>query len=133
LFLDLPAEAARYDAIFMNNYIERIFGRYWGSNHVPRHTFQYDRTHLRKLLTDAGFTSVAFQYELNTGTLAASFQNVLQRNAPSLRNNPRLTYGRMKGFELLLLAVIPLNVLPWIMKRSGVMTFIARKQNLSAD
>lgn len=161
LFLDFPVSEARYDAIFMNNYIEHVlyphkelakamkllkeggvlfgevpnfdsldrsvFGRYWGSNHVPRHTFQYDRRQLGKLLADAGFTSSDFHYELNTGTLAASFQNVLQRNAPSLRDNPRLRYGRMKGFELLLLASIPLNLIPWIMQRPGVMTFVARK------
>jgi SAM-dependent methyltransferase len=161
LFLDFPASEGRYDAVFMNNYIEhvlyphkeldkairllkdggvlfgevpnfdsldrRVFGRYWGSNHVPRHTFQYDRGQLGKLFTDAGFKSFAFRYELNTGTLAASFQNFLQRNAPSLRNNPRLRYGRMKGFEYLLLACIPLNLIPWVMKRPGVMTFIAQK------
>lgn len=161
LFLDFPVAERRYDAIFMNNYIEhvlypnkeldkaarllkeggvlfgevpnfdsidrRIFGRYWGSNHVPRHTFQYDQEQLGKLLTAAGFDSFSFHYELNTGTLAASFQNLFQRNVASLRNNPRLKYGRMRGFEYLLLAVIPLNLIPWLMSRPGVMTFIAHK------
>ncbi len=103
----------------------KLFGRYWGGNHVPRHTFQYDKKQLTTLLLNAGFKEVFITSELNTGTIAASIQNYLQRNIADLRNNPKLKFGRMHGFELLLLAMIPFNIAPFFLGKSGVMKFIA--------
>lgn len=103
----------------------KIFGRYWGGNHVPRHTFQYEPNRLNELLIESGFDNIVITSEMNTGTIAASFQNFLQRNVKSLSNNPRLKYGRIKQFDLLLLAGIPMNVIPALIGKSGVMKFIA--------
>jgi SAM-dependent methyltransferase len=103
----------------------KIFGRYWGGNHVPRHTFQFEPDRLNQLLCDAGFKSVVITSELNSGMVSKSIQNYLQRNVKTLRNIPRLKYGRIKQFDLLLLAAIPLNIVFKLNGKSGVMKFTA--------
>lgn len=103
----------------------KIFGRYWGGNHVPRHTFQYEPDRLYRLLCDAGFKSVVITSELNTGMLAKSIQNYLQRNVKTLSNNSRLKNGRMKQFNLLLIAAIPFNFILKLIGKSGVIKFTA--------
>ncbi len=105
----------------------RWFKRYWGGNHVPRHTFQYDRAQLHSHLSAAGFSDIKINYELNSGELAASIQNWLQRNVPDLSNNPALTYGRMKGFNALLLFFLPLSAMLALIRQSGIISFQARK------
>lgn len=103
----------------------KIFGRYWGGNHVPRHTFQFEPDRLYRLLRDAGFKSIVITSELNTGMIAKSIQNYLQRNVKSLSNNSRLKHGRIKQFDLLLLAAIPFNIVLKLIGKSGVMKFTA--------
>ena len=103
----------------------KIFGRYWGGNHVPRHTFQYEPDRLYRLLCDAGFKSVVITSELNTGMVAKSIQNYLQRNVKTLSNNSRLKNGRMQQFDLLLIAAIPFNIVLKLIGKSGVMKFTA--------
>lgn len=104
----------------------RVFGRYWGGNHAPRHTFQFDPTTLRALLREAGFTRVEFQQLLNPGHFALSIQNWLQRHR-DLRNNPRVRNGRAPEFALYLLATAPLNALAAALGKSGTMSFVARR------
>lgn len=103
----------------------KLFGRYWGGNHVPRHTFQYEPDRLNRLLRDAGFKNIVITSELNTGTIAASIQNYMQRNVENLSNNSRLKYGRIKQFDLLLIAAIPFNIILKVFGKSGVMKFTA--------
>ena len=103
----------------------KIFGRYWGGNHVPRHTLQYEPDQLYRLLRDAGFKNIVITSELNTGMVAKSIQNYLQRNVKTLSDNPRLKYGRIKQFDLLLIAAIPLNTVLKLIRKSGVMKFTA--------
>ena len=52
-----------------------IFGRYWGGNHGPRHTFQFEPDRLYRPLRDAGFKRVVITSELSTGIVAKSIQN----------------------------------------------------------
>jgi len=106
----------------------KLFGRYWGGNHVPRHTFQYDPQSLRKLLVDAGFGNIQIQQDLNPGHIVISIQNWLQRKAPNLANNPKLRFGRMRHFSLMLLMLLPLNVLFVLLGRSGVIRFSAERE-----
>lgn len=106
---------------------QQLFGRFWGGNHVPRHTFQYSARHLRKMLYNAGFTQIKIRQELNPSILAISIQNYLQRNQIDLANNPGLPHGRMKGFSLLMLGMLPINIIFSIFGKSGIMTFYARK------
>lgn len=108
-----------------DSFDRRIFGRYWGGNHVPRHTFQFDPPALRTLLARAGFTTARTSCELNTAHLALSVQNLLQRNRSDLRRNPALKHGRAAYYGSLLLLLLPINCLFAAVGKAGVMKFYA--------
>lgn len=105
----------------------RLFGRYWGGNHVPRHTYQFDHDFLRRQLTDSGFVDVEISHQLNTSHLALSVQNYLQRKRQDLRNNPAIRHGRGPYYVPLLLLFIPINLLLAAIGKSGCVQFQARK------
>ena len=105
----------------------RLFGRFWGGNHVPRHTYQFTQTFLARLLQDAGYDSIEIHHQLNTSHWALSVQNLMQRNKPDLRNNPNLKHGRSWYYVPLLLAFIPINTLCVLFHKSGCTRFSARK------
>jgi len=118
----LVGECPNFDAIDRH-----LFGRFWGGNHVPRHTFQYSTQRLRAMLETAGFSDVVISQEMNPSVLLISIQNWLQRNRPDLKNNPGLQRGRMRGYTLWMLALLPVNVLFALLGRSGIIQFYARK------
>lgn len=106
---------------------QRLFGRYWGGNHVPRHTFQFEPGTLTGLLERTGFTDVRTNQELSSNHLTLSIQNWFQRKEPDLAKNPSLRHGRTWYYNHLLLATAPVNLVFKLAGRSGVMKFMARK------
>ena len=106
---------------------QRLFGKYWGGNHVPRHTFQFEPEPLERLLEDAGFRDVRTVQELSTNHFTLSFQNFWQRNVPDLARNPRLSKGRAWYYNHLLVALLPLNAVNVLCRRSGVMKFFGTR------
>lgn len=104
----------------------RLAGRFWGGNHVPRHTFQFDPDSLSKILLQAGFRDLTVRHELNPTLLALSVQNFLQRNAPDLRDNPAVPHGRAPYISLLMLLLLPVNAAFALVRRAGVLRFSAR-------
>ncbi|MDH4042815.1 MAG: class I SAM-dependent methyltransferase [Gammaproteobacteria bacterium] len=105
----------------------RIFGRFWGGNHVPRHTHQFNASFLLRLLKESGFEDVQLSHQLNTSHWALSVQNFLQRNVANLRDNPAIRHGRSRYYVPLLLLFIPINIVCVLMKKSGCVKFSARK------
>jgi 2-polyprenyl-3-methyl-5-hydroxy-6-metoxy-1,4-benzoquinol methylase len=104
----------------------RLAGRFWGGNHVPRHTFQFDERTLVRTLRDAGFSDVRVRHELNPTLLALSLQNYLQRHAPDLRHNPAVPHGRAPYISALMVLLLPVNALLVALRRAGVIRFAAR-------
>lgn len=104
-----------------------LFGRFWGGNHVPRHTYQFDRASLGRLLQRTGFTEAKFTFPVNTSHAALSVQNLLQRGCVNLANNPGLSYGRAWYYGLLLLGLIPINLPFALAGRGGLLDFHAKK------
>lgn len=105
----------------------RLFNRYWGGNHVPRHTYQFGPGFLAQLLSRCGFSQIDINHQLNTSHWALSVQNFMQRKRSDLRNNPGLRHGRTSYYVPLLLAFIPVNVICVMFRRSGCIRFSARK------
>ncbi|MEW5758306.1 MAG: class I SAM-dependent methyltransferase [Candidatus Omnitrophota bacterium] len=101
-----------------------LFGRYWGGNHVPRHTFQFDSDKIAALLKNSGFSNIVIKYPLNTSHFSLSIQNFLQRHK-NLQNN-NLKYGRAIYYSFLMLMLIPINLLFVLTKRAGFLKFYAR-------
>jgi SAM-dependent methyltransferase len=104
-----------------------IAGRYWGGNHVPRHTYQFSGNFLTQLLEKSGFTDIEIKHQLNTSHWALSVQNFFQRNTVNLRKNPRLLHGRSRFYVPLLFLFIPLSLFCVLLKKSGCIKFSARK------
>ena len=109
-----------------DSYERKVFKRYWGGNHVPRHTFQFNQDFLKKKLVEAGFKNVQIVHELNTGHIALSIQNYLQRNVKDLRRNSKIKNGRSSLYYPLLLLSIPFNILPVLLRKAGVIKFYAQ-------
>lgn len=105
----------------------RLFGRYWGGNHVPRHTYQFSANFLSKLLRAAGYEDVKISHQLNTSHWALSVQNFLQRKVSDLKQNPAIKHGRGRAYIPLLLMFIPINIICVLAKKSGCTKFSARK------
>lgn len=105
----------------------RLFGRFWGGNHVPRHTYQFTPSVLREFLARNGFVNIRIHQEPNPSVLLLSLQNWLQRDVPDLAQNSRLKYGRMRGFSLLLLLLLPFNAVACLFGKSGIIKFEAVK------
>lgn len=108
-----------------------LFRRYWGGNHVPRHTFQFTPTTIRSLLLKSGFTEVSVSQELNSGHWALSIQNYLQRNRQAQRDNPALRNGRAPYFQILLLLCLPVSAAMACVGLSSVVRFSAKAGSTS--
>lgn len=102
-----------------------LFGRYWGGNHVPRHTFQFNASNLRSLLKEAGFKTIKILYPLDTSHFALSFQNLLQRHRTDLKNNTSLVHGRNKYYSLFMMGLVPINMVCMLLKKTGFVQFYA--------
>lgn len=105
----------------------RLFGRYWGGNHVPRHTYQFNADFLQRILQATGYQDVQISHQLNTSHWALSVQNFLQRKAPDLKKNPAVSNGRSRIYVPMLLLFIPINIFCVLARKSGCVKFTAQK------
>jgi SAM-dependent methyltransferase len=98
----------------------KLFGRYWGGGHAPRHLWFFTPVTMRKALANTGFSNVDVRGALHTGHWALSFQNFFRRNAAT-----GLRGGRTWYYPPLLLATIPFNLLQMPLLKTGIMRFSA--------
>lgn len=101
----------------------RIFGRFWGGYHFPRHLHLFSKESLELLLHKSGFREVEFLEELNLFP-ALSLQNFL---LGKLGLPLSLQGGHTRLWTLLVLVTAPLSFLDYFIGRSDCMIFIARK------
>jgi 2-polyprenyl-3-methyl-5-hydroxy-6-metoxy-1,4-benzoquinol methylase len=117
LLMELPNFAA---------WDRRLFGRYWGGNHTPRHTYQFTARTIVEFLKAAGFREVIVRHELNPAHFALSIQNLFQGFRHG--NSPRgLEGGRAWYFSLLLILLVPLQAIATLCGAGGIITVVARK------
>lgn len=102
----------------------RIFQRYWGGMHTPRHTFIFNPCSLKVLFRQNDLELQKINFPLDTSHWALSIQNYLQ-NGKFTRT--KITQGRTFYYPLLLLLLLPVNLLQKIFKYTGTMQFVARK------
>ena len=101
----------------------RLFGRYWGALHVPRHITLFDARNLTAALLDAGFVGVRIRPRLRTVGWSAGMQNFLAHRF-GLHVPPE---GRVRWYPLLIIACLPLTVLQALVSRPATIAFVARK------
>ena len=101
-----------------------ISKKYWGGLHVPRHTYLFSSGNLKLLAEQTGFIVEEIKYLLNTDHWAISVQNYLQSTSLFKTN---ITKGRVWYFKYLLFTFIPLNFLQVILKKTGAINVVLRK------
>lgn len=105
-----------------DSYDQKLFGKYWGGNHIPRHTYQYSPEVLKEILEKNNFKDIIISYDINPSHLVLSLQNFLYKNKLN-----KLKNGRSKFYNIWLIVLLPINYIFKICKGSGIMTFSATK------
>jgi SAM-dependent methyltransferase len=101
----------------------RIFGKYWGALHVPRHLTFFNARNLSDALGRAGFKDVRIQPRLRTAGWSAGIQNLLADRF-GLAVPPS---GRVSWYLLLILPFLPVTAMQALFSRTGTVAFVARK------
>ena len=104
-----------------DSFDRRIFGRFWGGGHVPRHLFQFDANNFSSLLVKAGFSLNKIKNERHPGHLSISVSNFFI-------NLFKLNKARIPFFSLLTLMFTPISLFFSIFGKNGSMTFVAKKK-----
>lgn len=102
----------------------KIFGRYWGGSHWPRHLHQFTPAVLEDMFVKSGYKNIKFHYPLHTGHWALSVQNFMQSMdfTKTKTNNGRTWY-----YPILLILFVPINLLQKIVGFTGIVGFTAQK------
>jgi hypothetical protein len=101
-----------------------ITNRYWGSLHVPRHTYLFSLSSIELLAKKTGFRIINKKYLLNTDNWALSIQNYLQSS-----KNFRCTVknGRVWYYKYLLILLIPFCVIQLLCSKTGAFVVTLQK------
>jgi SAM-dependent methyltransferase len=101
----------------------RLFGRYWGALHVPRHVTFFNRNNLRKLLCDAGFEEVRILPRMRTVGWSCGIQNLLaDRFGVAVPPS-----GRVPWYGFLILPFLPVTAIQSLFGTTATVAFVARK------
>lgn len=107
------------------NCLDRIlWGRFWGGYHLPRHVWHFDHQTLSQVFKKTGFRLRYLEYNLHTGHWALSIQNFFQSKKLT---KTRIKQGRTFYYPMLLVLLIPVNLIQKLFRRTGVISFVARK------
>ena len=101
----------------------KIFGRYWGGYHFPRHLHLFNEKSLQRLLLESGFREVDIIEDLNLFP-ALSLQNYL---LGKLMLRFPLKGGHTKIWPVLVALTAPFSFLDYFLGRGDCMIFVARK------
>ncbi|MFK7977378.1 MAG: class I SAM-dependent methyltransferase [Halioglobus sp.] len=101
----------------------KLFGRYWGGYHFPRHLHLFSRESLELLLKNSGFSSVEIIEDLNLFP-SLSLQNFL---LGKLKLPLSISGGHTRIWTLLVALTTPLSFIDYFMRRGDCMIFVARK------
>lgn len=101
----------------------KLFGRYWGGYHFPRHLHLFSRESLELLLKNSGFSDVKIIEDLNLFP-SLSLQNFLLGR---LKLPLGIEGGHTRIWTLLVALTAPLSIIDYLMRRGDCMIFIARK------
>jgi SAM-dependent methyltransferase len=101
----------------------RIFKKYWGPLHIPRHIFIFDDRNLRHALERANFVEIEMGFGLRTVGWSAGVQNLLADRA-GLHIPPS---GRVSWYSLLIAIFLPFTLAQAAFGKTATVAFRARK------
>jgi len=104
----------------------KLFKRYWGGLHTPRHTFLFNPRSINALCKLTKLKVEKILFPINTDHWALSVQNLLQSiNSFKLS----LKNGRAWYFKYLLFIFIPINFIQKFLGKTGSMEIILAKSS----
>jgi SAM-dependent methyltransferase len=101
----------------------RLFGRYWGALHFPRHIALFTPETITQACERVRFQGVRIIPRLRTVGWSAGIQNWLADRA-GLRVPAN---GRVRWYPLLIAPFLPVTVLQALVSQTATMAFVARK------
>jgi SAM-dependent methyltransferase len=101
----------------------KLFKRYWGALHIPRHIFLFNDRNLRRALAASDFVDIKIGYGLRTVGWSAGVQNLLADRA-GLAIPPA---GRISWYGLLIALFLPLTLAQAVLGKTATIAFLARK------
>jgi hypothetical protein len=101
----------------------RIFRRYWGALHFPRHTVLFEERTLRQACEKAGFAKICFYPRMRTVGWSAGIQNYLVGRC----GWPIPPRGRFWWYPLLIPPFLPMTLLQSLVSRPATIALTARK------
>ncbi|MEM1113478.1 MAG: methyltransferase domain-containing protein [Pseudomonadota bacterium] len=153
--MDISAHSGRYDVVSMNHVLEHVedpaevlrrcyallkpgghligqlptnstwetcFGKAWAGYHYPRHLQIFSRDGLGMMLENAGFEEANISSTPHCQT-AISVQNKMLASGWPLT----IEYGRSRIYGVILALSLPVELLAWLVNRSGTVDFLARR------
>lgn len=100
----------------------RLYGKYWGPYHMPRHTYLFGPETLKAMLEKHGFYSVRFPLNAVSGC-GISIQNYLRRNKDKIHPYEKAWY-----VPYLSLLTAPASYLLSLTELNSTLDFMARKK-----
>lgn len=101
----------------------KIFGRYWGGGHAPRHLHLFTPRSLERSLREQGFTDIRITHPVHPAHLALSIQNWLRRQRVGTGD---LVAGRSWYFPIVCVAAMPPAIVMALLRCSGAIRFEAQ-------
>jgi SAM-dependent methyltransferase len=101
----------------------KIFRKYWGPLHIPRHIFIFNDVNLRQALQRAHFADIEMGFGLRTVGWSAGVQNLLADRA-RLHIPPS---GRVSWYSLLIALFLPFTLTQAVFGKTATVAFRARK------
>ncbi|MBI5196794.1 MAG: class I SAM-dependent methyltransferase [Nitrospirae bacterium] len=102
----------------------KLFHRYWGGYHTPRHLNLFNKKNFYILAEKSGFEVVSMKNLTQPAHWALSVQNFLQDTV--LKSN--LKNGRAFYFPALLVLFLPINLLQKFISQTSLMQFVMKKK-----
>jgi len=102
-----------------------IFKKYWGSLHVPRHTYLFSPDSINLLAEKTKFEVVKVKYLLSTDNWSLSIQNFLQKNK---KLRCKINNGRVWYYKFLLFIFIPFCLIQRLFKGTGAFEITLKKK-----
>jgi SAM-dependent methyltransferase len=101
----------------------RLFGRYWGALHFPRHIVLFSPETIRRACEEAGFMAPRIVPRWRTVGWSAGLQNWLaDRGGLRVPSN-----GRVRWYPALIAPFLPVTVFQALVSRTATMAFVARR------
>ena len=101
----------------------RIFGRYWGALHFPRHIALFSPETIRRACEQTGFVETRIVSRLRTVGWSAGIQNWLaDRAGLHVPAN-----GRVRWYPVLIAPFLPVTMVQSLVSRTATMAFTCRR------